>query len=123
MNAEANNLTSGTAGGNISLHNVTRALLIVVPFFGLAGVGIGYTDFNIHQRMFVDALGCGCGPSPNTNDLTMCVGFTSMGLTLAAWWLAASGLPWKARLALSSFELLVFGSVFLRTFFWHNFWL
>lgn len=123
MNAEPANPPVGPAEGKVSLGRVTRLLLVAVPLFGLAGVGFTYTDLNINQRMFVDVLGCGCEPSFNTNDLTMCVGLTSMGLALTAWWLAASGLPWKARLVLSSLEFLVLGALFFRTFCRHNFWL
>lgn len=123
MNAEPTNLNGGPAEGKVSLGRVSRLLLVAVPLFGLAGVGFAYTDLNINQRMFVDHLGCGCADGFNTNDLTMCVGLTSMGLALTAWWLAASGLAWKTRLVLSSLEFLVLGAVFLRTFCRHNFWL
>ncbi len=123
MTAKPTKPPVGTAGGSFSLRNITRALLIIGPFFGLAGIGIGYTDLNIHQQKFVDALGCGCAPSFNTNDLTMCVGFTSMGLALTAWWLAASGLTWKARLALTCAEALALFFGFLVAFVRHNLWL
>jgi hypothetical protein len=123
VNAEANIPTSSAAGGSVSLRNIPRALLIVVPFFGLAGVGVGYTDLNIYQQKFVDVLGCGCEPSFNTNDLTTCVGFTAMGLSLSAWWLAASGLPWKARLALTCAEALALFFGFFVAFVRYNLWL
>ena len=84
MNAEPTNLTGGSAQRKSSAGNIVRALLVVVPFFGLASVGLTYTDLNIHQRKFVDVLGCGCAPSFNTNDLTDCVGFLAMSMTLAA---------------------------------------
>jgi hypothetical protein len=89
----------------------------------LVAGGSGYTDINIHQRMFVEKLGCGCADGFNTNHLTMTLGFATVGLTLASWWLAASGLSWKVRLALTGAEFfgLLFG--FLATFFRHNFWL
>ena len=123
MNAEANNPTADAAGRSVSLRNITRALLIVVPLLGLVGVGVGYTDLNIYQQKFVDVLGCGCEPSFNTNDLTTCVGLTSMGLALTAWWLAASDLPWKARLALTCAEALALFFGFFVTFVRHNLWL
>ena len=84
MIAEPTNLTGGSERQKSSVGNIIRALLVIVPFFGLAGVGLAYTDLNIHQRKFVDVLGCGCAPSFNTNDLTDCVGFLAMSMTLAA---------------------------------------
>lgn len=123
MNAEASNPTSDTAGGSISLRKLSRVLLVVVPFFGLAVVGIGYTDLNIHQRMFVGQLGCGCAMGFNTNDLTWIIGYVCMGTTLAFWWLAACGLSWKPRLALTGAEFLTLFFGFLVTFVRHNYWL
>lgn len=123
MNAETNNPTNGKADGSVSLGNIFRALLIAVPLFGLAGVGLGYTDLNIHQQMFVDVLGCGCKPGFNTNNLTMTLGFTCMGVTLASWWLASSGLSWKLRLVLTGAEFLALFFGFLGPFIRHNLWL
>lgn len=94
-----------------------------MPLFALAGVGFAYTDLNINQRMFVDHLGCGCADGFNTNHLTMTLGFTCAGLALPAWWLAASGLPWKLRLTLTVAGVLALLLGFIVPFFRHNFWL
>lgn len=123
MNAEPILSSAGLAGEKLSFGNIFRALLIVVPLLGLVGVGLAYTDLNIHQRMFVEQLGCGCVGGFNTNDLTMTLGLTCMGLTLSSWWFAASGLPWKVRLVLTGAELLALFFGFLVTFVRYNLWL
>ena len=123
MNAEPANLPVSPAEGRVSLGRVLRSLLVTVPLFGLAGVGFAYTDLNINQRMFVDALGCGCKLGFNTNELTKTIGLASLGNVLATWWLAASGLPWKVRLSLIGAAAVVLFFGFLVPFFRHNFWL
>jgi len=123
VNADTTSSPAGRAEGKVSLGRVSRLSLIAVPLFGLAGVGFAYTDLNINQRMFVDHLGCGCADGLNTNNLTMTLGFTCAGLTLPAWWLAAGGLSWKARLSLTAVGALALLVLFIVPFFRHNFWL
>ncbi len=123
MNAEPTNLLVGPVERTVSLGRVSRLLLVAVPLFGLVGVGFAYTDLNINQRMFLDHLGCGCADGFNTNHLTMTLGFTCAGLALPAWWLAASGQPWKLRLTLTAAEVLALLLGFIVPFFRHNFWL
>lgn len=123
MNAEPVNRPVDSAEGKVSFGRVSRLLLVAVPLFGLAGVGFAYTDLNIHQRMFVDHLGCGCANGFNTNHLTMTIGFTCAGLALPAWWLATRGLPWEYRLTLTAAGALALLIAFIGPFFRHNFWL
>ena len=123
MNAEPTNLPPGAASGNVSFNRVFRLLLIALPLAGLVGVGFAYTDLNIHQGMFVDHLGCGCANGFNTNHLTMTLGLTVASLALTSWWLAASGQPWKMRMALIAVEALGLLIGFIVPFFRHNFWL
>jgi hypothetical protein len=96
-------------------------MLATGPLAVLPSVAVLYTHLNVGQRLFVNRLGCGCGPFFNTNHLSWTVGWGLVLGTAIAWWFATSGLSprWRAV----GFTLFVALSlVFIRQFMYYNEW-
>ena len=109
------------------LHN---AAVKVAKLTGALGVAtllpwltfVIYTDRNMHQNLFVPLLGCGCGPFPNTNHLSLLVSGSALFFSGLICWHASNGFPgrWRTR-----FRIFVgIASLwFLHFFMLHNAWL
>lgn len=90
--------------------------MIVVP-----SVALAYTYLNIDRRMFVEHLGCGCGPFINTNHLSFALCGLLLAGTASSWWMAARSLSRSWFWVLAS-GFIVLGFAFLRKFINHNAW-
>lgn len=100
-----------------------RVGLIVTPLLALPTTAVYYTHLNMGDRMFVDKLGCGCGPFFNTNHLTVTVAIALWGSAVAAWWIASRGLAFPWRMVLFTAGFLAIGRFWFRPFLDYNFWL
>jgi hypothetical protein len=98
-----------------------RALALVVPLVLGVLVSMGYTYLNIETRMFADSWGCGCGPFPNTNHLSLAFYSVLVAATATLGWHFSDELPkawrWGYIVAILGGGLLLF-----RIFMSHNAW-
>lgn len=100
----------------------TRITLFATPLLMLPAVGQLYTHLNIGRRMFVERLGCGCGPFLNTNHLSLTISGLLLVSAAGSWWFAARGLSRTCFWSMVA-GYLVLGLVFFRQFMYHNLWL
>ena len=98
-----------------------RALALVVPLLLSVLVSMGYTYLNIETRMFADSWGCGCGPFPNTNHLSLAFYSVLVAATATLGWHFSDGLPrvWRWGYIVA---ILGAGLGLLRMFMYHNAW-
>jgi hypothetical protein len=101
--------------------NMRAAFLLIVPLFFPPAAGLLYTHLNIHRRLFVDWLGCGCKEGFNTNWLSLIVCLLVCYVTGSACWSGSRGLPARWRriyLVSCGLALMVFFGQFIR----YNMW-
>lgn len=105
-----------------AMHKRIRVTLFVGPFLVLPAIGWLYTYLNIHRRIFVTRLGCGCTSGFNTNFLTAAVFCALIGAAAISWWFAARelGMMWRWALLLT---FAITNALAFHYFFYYNFWL
>lgn len=103
--------------------NATKTASAIAASLVLPGaIFVIYTNLNIHQRLFVERLGCGCHPFFNTNHLSLVISAAVLVFSALLWWPASSGFSRRWRIGFRTM-FSVASLWFLRFFMTHNAWL
>jgi hypothetical protein len=104
------------------MRTATRIVLLVAPLLVLPVAALFYTHLNIDRRLFVERLGCGCGPFFNTNHLSLSLCGLLLAGTASSWWFAARSLS-RIWFWVVACGFVILGLVFFRQFMYYNAWL
>ena len=98
---------------------------LIVPHVLVALAAGAYTYFNIHERLFVDTLGlgCGCANGFNTNSLTFLFWLLILSAFTLGLMIASRGQSRKLRTIYIITSILVFIYFSIRLFIRNNTWL
>ena len=95
--------------------NATKTASAIAASLVLPGaIFVIYTNLNIHQRLFVERLGCGCHP--------FFISAAVLVFSALLWWPASRGFSRRWRIGFRTM-FSVASLWFLRFFMTHNAWL